>query len=112
MTNGVQKLFAEYEKAFAALDIEKSAGFFADAFISAGPRGAIAQNKAEFLKMAYKASEFYKSVGQTSAKILSLTETPISNEYSMVKVHWGVTFRKTGDKLIEFDVTYFIQKNR
>ena len=30
MTNGIQKLFAEYEKAFAALDIEKSAGFFAD----------------------------------------------------------------------------------
>ena len=110
MTNGVQKLFAEYEKAFATLDIEKSAGFFADAFISAGPRGAIAQNKAEFLKMAHEASEFYKRVGQTSAKILSLTETPISNEYSMVKVHWGVTFRKTGDKLIEFDVTYFIQK--
>src|ERR671915_1925863 len=110
MTNGVQKLFAEYEKAFAALDIEKSAGFFADAFISAGPRGAIAQSKPEFLKMAHEASEFYKRVGQTSAKILSLTETPISNEYSMVKVHWGVTFRKTGDKLIEFDVTYFIQK--
>ena len=110
MTNGIQKLFAEYEKAFAALDIEKSAGFFADAFISAGPRGAIAQSKPEFLKMAHKASEFYKSVGQTSAKILSLTETSISNEYSMVKVHWGVTFRKSGDKLIEFDVTYFIQK--
>jgi hypothetical protein len=110
MTNGIQKLFAEYEKAFAALDIEKSAEFFADTFISAGPRGTIAQNKAEFLKMAHETSEFYKSVGQTSAKILSLTETPISNEYSMVKVHWGVTFRKTGDKLIEFDVTYFIQK--
>ncbi len=28
----------------------------------------------------------------------------------MVKVHWGVTFRKTGDRLVEFDVTYFVQK--
>ena len=28
----------------------------------------------------------------------------------MVKVHWGVTFKKTGDKLIEFDVSYFVQK--
>ncbi len=27
----------------------------------------------------------------------------------MVKVHWGATFKKTGDKLVEFDVTYFIQ---
>jgi hypothetical protein len=43
-------------------------------------------------------------------RILSADETPISNEYSMVKVHFGVTFRKTKDKLIEFDVTYFVQK--
>lgn len=28
----------------------------------------------------------------------------------MIKVHWGVTFKKTGDRLIEFDVTYFVQK--
>ena len=110
MTESVKKLFEEYEKAFAALDIEKTAGFFADAFISAGPRGAIAQSKAEFLKLSHQAAEFYKSVGETSAKILSMDETPISNEYSMVKAHWGVTFEKTGDKLIEFDVTYFVQK--
>lgn len=39
-----------------------------------------------------------------------MDETAISNEYSMVRVHWGVTFKKTGNRLIEFDITYFIQK--
>ena len=106
----IKKLFSEYEESFNALDMERSAGFFADKFISAGPRGVIAQSKAEFLKMAGQAAEFYRKVGQTSARILSADETPISNEYSMVKVHWGVTFKKTGDKLIEFDVSYFVQK--
>ncbi len=106
----IKKMFSEYEKAFAALNVKRSAEFFADIFISAGPNGAIAQNKAEFLKMADQAAEFYKSVGQTSARILSADEMPISDEYSMVKIHWGVTFQKTGDRLIEFDVTYFIQK--
>jgi ketosteroid isomerase-like protein len=110
MTESVKKLFEEYEKAFAALDTEKIAGFFADAFISAGPRGVIAQSKAEYLRLSHQAAEFYKSVGQTSAKILSMDETPISNEYAMVKAHWGVTFEKTGNKLIEFDITYFVQK--
>ena len=38
-----------------------------------------------------------------------MDETAISNEYSMIKVHWGATFKKTGDQRIEFDVTYFIQ---
>ena len=106
----VKKLFVDYENAFAELDFNKSAEFFADTFISDGPRGVIAQSKAEFLKLAHQATAFYKSLDQTSARILSADETPISNEYSMVKVHWGVTFRKTKDRLIEFDVTYFVQK--
>ena len=61
----IKKLFGEYERAFSALDMEKSAGFFADTFISAGPRGAIAQSKTEFVKMAHQAAEFYRKVGQT-----------------------------------------------
>ncbi len=40
----VKKLFGEYEKAFQALDIETSAKYFSETFISAGPRGAIAQS--------------------------------------------------------------------
>ncbi len=110
MTNVVKRLFVEYEKAFNALDVEKQVPFFAEHFISAGPRGSIAQGRDEFAKMATKAAEFYRRIGQTSAKILSMDEIPISNEYSMVKVRWGVTFRKMGNRLIEFDVTYFIQK--
>jgi hypothetical protein len=106
----VKKLFAGYEKAFSTLDFEKNAEFFADSFISAGPNGIITRSKAEFLKEARKASEFYKSIGQQSAKIISLDEIPISDQYSMIKVHWGVTFRKTGDKLIGFDVSYIVQK--
>ena len=39
-----------------------------------------------------------------------MSETDISDAYTMVTVHWGVTFRKTGDRPIEFDVTYVIQK--
>ena len=110
MDPSIKKLFAGYEAAFAALDVRKQAGYFADTFISAGPGGAIAQSKAEFLKMADNAAAFYRSVGQTSARILRIEEVPISNEYSMVKTHWGVTFRKTGDRLIGFDVTYFVMK--
>lgn len=110
MIDSIKELFTEYETAFNALEVEKQVPFFAEHFISAGPKGSIAVGRDEFAKMASKAAEFYRSVGQTSAKILSMNETPISNEYSMVKVHWGVTFRKTGSRLIEFDVTYFIQK--
>jgi hypothetical protein len=104
----IEKLFIGYEKAFNDLDVKKSAEFFADTFISAGPKGTIAQNKKDFLKKAEQASAFYRSVGQTSAKIISKNIIPISDQYTMVTLHWGVTFRKTGDKLVEFDVSYIV----
>jgi hypothetical protein len=106
----VNRLFTEYEKAFNALDIEKQLPFFAEHFISAGPKGSIAQNREEFAKMAHQAAEFYTTIGQTSARMLSADETQISKEYSIVKVHWGVTFDRIKDKIIEFDVSYLIQK--
>ena len=40
--------------------------------------------------------------------MLSISEIPISHEYSMVPVHWGVKFKKTGDKWVEFDITYIV----
>ena len=98
----IKKLFNEYEKAFSALDFKKSAEFFADAFMSAGPKGVIAEDKHEFVKLAAKATEFYKSVGQESARIMGMKETAISDQYSLVTVHWGVKFSKTGDKPVEF----------
>ena len=109
MKQSIKKLFSEYEKLFNDLNVEGQAKFFADSFLSAGPKGAIAMSKDEFLKMAKKAAEFYKSVGQTSARIVTMEETPISDDYSMVTVHWASTFKKTGDNPIEFDVTYFVQ---
>ena len=94
MRDKVKKLFAEYEKAFDKLEVEKQVPMFAEHFISAGPKGSIAQGRDEFMKLSHQAAEFYRSVGQTGAKILSMQETPISNEYSMIKVHWACTFKK------------------
>ncbi len=72
--------------------------------------GWISKRKLEFLTKAKQASDFYKSVGQESAKIISADEMPVNDNYSLVKVHWGVKFKKTGDRLIEFDVSYLVQK--
>ena len=58
MTNAVKKLFEEFEKAFNALEVEKQVPLFAEHFISA---------------------QFYRSVGQTSGKILSMDETAMKD---------------------------------
>ena len=106
----IDTFFADFEKHFSALDVQAQADAYADTFISAGPKGTIAQGKQDLINKAQQAADFYKSVGQTGAKIISKQEQPITNEYTMVTVHWGVTFEKTGDALNEFTVTYIIQE--
>jgi ketosteroid isomerase-like protein len=106
----LDRLFADYEKSFDRLDLAAIARLYADTFISAGPKGTIAQNKKEFEEKAREAAAFYKSIGQKEARILSKKVHPISNEYAMVTVHWAVKFEKTGDRLIEFDVSYIVQQ--
>jgi hypothetical protein len=103
-------LFKEYETAFDKLDVKTISGYCADSFISAGPKGSITQSRKGYEKKAEKATEFYKSVGRKSAKIISKRVMPICNDYSMVVVRWGITFDKTGNKLIEFDTSYIIQE--
>ncbi len=44
MIDSIKKLFAEYEKAFNVLDVEKQVPFFAEHFISAGP-GAVSRRE-------------------------------------------------------------------
>jgi ketosteroid isomerase-like protein len=109
-TDTIKQLFTDYARAFDKLDFNTQARFFADTFMMAGPAGAVSKNKAEFLRKADKAATFYKSVGQTSARLLSMDEKPISPDYVIVKTHWGVTFQKTGNNPVEFDVSYIVHK--
>ena len=102
-------LFKQYERSFDKLDIGLLSEFCADSFMSAGPKGTITQSKKEFEAKGKEAVKFYRSVGRNSAKIISKRIMPISDCYSMVVIRWGITFEKTGSKLIEFDITYIVQ---
>jgi hypothetical protein len=108
-TAKLEKLFSTYEKAFDKLDMKSIAQYYPDTFISAGPKGAMVQNKKGFESWAEQASEMYRSIGQNSGRIISKKITPISNEYCIVTVQWGATYEKTGDEVIEFDVSYIVQ---
>ena len=110
MTEKTKALFKAYEAAFDKLDVDAQVPYFAQHFIAAGPKGSVAHTRDGFAKMAQQAAQFYRSVGQTGAKLLSTSETQISNEYSIVKTHWACTFEKMGDSAVEFDVSYLIEE--
>lgn len=104
-------LFKQYETAFNNLDLKTISAFYADIFMSAGPKGVIAQDKKEFEEKAKQAVGFYRSVGHKSARIISKRIMPICDNYTMVVVRWGLTFEKTGSKLIEFDISYIVYES-
>ena len=45
MDKRIEELFRDYGKGFSALDLHKIAKLYGDTFISAGPKGVIAQNR-------------------------------------------------------------------
>jgi hypothetical protein len=108
--DAMEKLFKEYERCFASLDFQNMAKLYADAFISAGPKGTIAETKQQFIEKAEQASAYYRQLGMTSARILTRYELSISDVYSMVTIHWGVTFHKQTEQKVEFDISYIVQK--
>ena len=103
-------LFKDYESAFDKLDVKTISGYCADSFISAGPKGSITQSRNDYEQKVEQTSEIYKSMGRNSARIISKRVMPISNNYSMVVVRWGITFEQTGNKVIEIDMSYIVQE--
>ena len=108
--DNLETLFAQYEKCFAQLDFQGMGELFDDALVTTGPHGVIASGKDDFLNKANKAAAFYKEMGMKGAKILSRYELSISEQYSMVTIHWGVIFQKPKDRKVEFDASYIVEK--
>jgi hypothetical protein len=106
----LDNLFKEYETAIDKLDVKTISGYCADSVISAGPKGSVAQTRNDYEKKVEQTNQFYKSVGRNSARIISKRVMPISNDYSMVVVRWGITFDKTGNRIIEFDKSYIVEE--
>ena len=105
----IDTLFKQYEKSFDKLDMRALSGYCADSFMSAGPKGTITQSKEQYEKKGEEAVKFYRSVGWSSARIISKRMMPISDCYAMVVIRWGLAFERTGSKLMEFDITYIVQ---
>lgn len=108
MDNRIEALFKDYGKAFSAMEMRRIAGLYGKDFVAAGPKGVISQSREEFLNNADKAAEFYRSVGQESAEIVSAKESWFSENYVMVTIHWAAKF-KTLARPVEFDVSYLVQ---
>ena len=108
--NRIKKFFEGVEQASNTLDLDLIDTQFADQFIFADPNGTRVVEKEKFLPFLPKRKEFFKSLGHQSTKVLSLEETPIDDQYTMVKAHFLMQFQKTAEKTVEagLDSTYIL----
>ena len=108
--NKIKAFFEGVEQASNTLDLELIDTQFADQFIFADPNGTHVIEKQKFLPALPKRLEFFKSLGHQSTRILSLDETPIDNQYTMIKAHFLMRFQKTSGQTTEakVDSTYIL----
>src|SRR5215813_7132662 len=110
----VRKFFEDYERSINASNSEEGpeliASRYSDLFMFAGPQGAQAVKKEDFLKALPKRQSFFKTVGLTSSTIKSLEETQLDDNYVMVKAHWNIRFEKEAEQPIvaEISATYIL----
>ncbi len=108
--NRIKNFFEGVEQASQTLDLHLIDSQFADQFIFADPNGTRVVEKQKFLAFLPQRQEFFKSIGHQSTKILSLDETRLDDQYTMVKAHFLMTFQKLPGEMVEakIDSTYFL----
>src|SRR6185436_11549960 len=108
--NRIKKFFEGVEQASKTLDLSLIDSQFADQFIFAGPNGTWVVEKQKFLAFLPQRQEFFKPIGHQSTKVLSLDEIRLDDQYTMVKAHFLMQFKKASGELAEamVDSTYFL----
>ncbi len=105
----LRPFFEEYAQANDQNDLTSIAGFYADSFMAAGPKGSVTfTNDQHFVEWLRQLQEFNKQTGMKQMQIVNFEQTSISDDYQAAIITWGAKFPKTGDELITFDITYFL----
>jgi hypothetical protein len=91
--NILRRFFSEYEARFnraiadpAQMDVEGMAAAFAESFLGASPIGITCSKNDEQLRQALQEGmAFYRSIGTTTMKMVSLSITPLDDLHLY---HW------------------------
>jgi len=106
----VKVFFEEYEKGSNTLDLGIVDSQYEDNFMFADPNGTRVAEKQKFLAMLPQRKGFFKSLGHQATKVLALDQTPIDDQYTMVKAHFLMQFQKSPGQITEANVdsTYIL----
>jgi hypothetical protein len=108
--SSARDFFDIYAEVSMAGDAERLAGFYAPVFIVAGPKGSASfPNDGDFLRWLRGVFAFNRRSGMQSMQVVNVREHRISDTHATFTVTWGTRFAKTGDRVVEFDITYLLE---
>jgi hypothetical protein len=108
----LQRFFARYADAAARDEPEALAAMYAPTFIVGGPQGSSAfSNDARFLEWLRQVRAFNRDHGMTSLAPLSVHGLALSPCHTLATVRWGAQFARTGERIVEFEIAYLLEKN-
>src|SRR4051794_26356228 len=108
--SSARDFFESYSKVSMAGDAEGLASSYAPTFIVAGPTGSAGfPNNGDFLHWLRGVFAFNRRAGMQSMQVVDVREDRISDTHATATVTWGTRFTRTGDQLVEFDITYLLE---
>ena len=110
--NSMQQWFSDYAEAVSRFDVDRVTRQYADSYVEAGPGGSVCiRNDDAFREALGQKRELMAGLGFKSAKAISVVDSRLDQNYSMVKVHWQMEFENKPGRRIdaEFDNTYFVR---
>jgi hypothetical protein len=113
-TSSMQQWFRDYAEAVSRFDADRVSRQYAACYVEAGPKGSTCiRNDETFRNALRQRREFMASLGFKAAKAVSVEDSRLDQNYSMVKVHWRMEFENKPGRRIdaEFDNTYFVRHN-
>jgi hypothetical protein len=107
----VEQFFRRYATLSMGDDDQAMAAMYAPSFFVAGPKGSkMFPNDVRFLEWLAQVRTFNRQHGMRAVLPAAVQETVLSPLHVLAQVRWRARFDKTGDRAIEFDIAYLLER--
>ncbi len=107
--NDLNAFFTDYGE--SAFDPERTLGFYGDFAVASTPSFVGCLRGAEEMAAAFsQVADGQRRTGLIGMKPGRVDATELDAFHLLVKVQWNAQFEKTGDQVIEFDVSYVLRR--
>ena len=107
----VRDFFVKYEKANSSSDVSAIGNLYAETFMFAGPNGAQAVRREDFLKVVPRIKAHYASMGVSETELHSMEMSTLDSKYVLATVVWRIKFRDSpGNGYVDASATYVLAR--